>query len=106
MTHPIAMELLEGESRGLDRGSTGSGQAIDIALQILLALEGLRPIHRPLGPPTNIFLTPHGGLRISTARPTDLGPRSYRPAPDPRNGARRAARSPATFALGAILSRW
>jgi serine/threonine protein kinase/tetratricopeptide (TPR) repeat protein len=60
----IAMELLDGESLGdrLARGPLPLSDAVDVALAILSALDGLHGagvVHRDLKP-SNVFLTPHG----------------------------------------------
>ena len=60
----IAMELLDGESLGdrLARGPLPLSEAVDVALSILSALDGLHAagvVHRDLKP-SNVFLTPHG----------------------------------------------
>ena len=75
----IAMEYLEGESLAtrLTRGAVPVNEAVQIALEILAALEALHGrglIHRDLKP-SNVFLTPHGVklLDFGLARPLAAG---------------------------------
>ncbi len=75
----IAMEMLEGESLAvrIASGPIPLDETIDIAIQILSALEALHSrsiVHRDLTP-GNVFLTPHGVklLDFGLARSSDPG---------------------------------
>ena len=74
----IAMEYLEGQSLAarLERGPVPLGEAVQIALAMLAALDALHArglVHRDLKP-SNVFLTPHGVklLDFGLARPVAI----------------------------------